>query len=833
MKLLRLAIRNVLRNVRRSLITIIAVGVGMASLVFLWGFIDGINEQMIDNSTSFVSGHLKIHRAGYHAEKSLYRAMPDDKGLRDKLRSTPQVEAIASRVEDKAMLSGASKTRGVRVVGVDPVNEKKVTTIYKTIVQGRYLLTSDDDGILIGDKMAEVLNLGIGDEAVLVTQAVDGSIGAGRYRVVGIFDTGIDVMDSGYAFLTLPAAQDLYSLWGQATALVARLVDRQQSDLVAKELKTMLGPDYEVLGWRKLMPSMVQMVSFHEAVNIIVIIIVFVVVAVGIANTVLMSVLERTREFGVMMALGTSRPQIIGLVVLECIILGLVGLVVGLGAGVALNSGFASTGIDLSSYTAAMETMPGLSAVVYPVTHWQHVAQVGAIVFAISILPAAYPAWRAASVEPVTAIRGLPKSHHESALPRASRTERTRAVFMAIAVRGIARNHRRAVLTASATAFGLAAFIFLYAMTEGWYDQMVENSTRYFSAHVQLQHKGFRLDMEPGLHINDYREQLKRIQADPLVRAATPRVQARAMVSSPMASEPLVLLGVDPVQEQKVTQLQKVIVSGSFLDDANANAIVLGKELARKLNVRVGEKVVVTTQQQDRSLGSAAYRVQGIFETGNEFFDQLLAMVPLSPAQRLIGLDQAVSSIAISLKDRRTSLEYAATMNSSSPSSLVTLPWETLMPVVVQMIEFTDVFFYIILAVVLFVIAMGIMNTLLMSVLERTREFGVMMALGTEPLQVLRIVLYESLVLSAIGIVVGTVLGIGVTTYFSKEGMNLSMFAGVSSTIPGMVPVIKPLLLVKNLWQPAIVLFLTGVITSLYPARRASRLEPVKAIHHV
>jgi len=339
--------------------------------------------------------------------------------------------------------------------------------------------------------------------------------------------------------------------------------------------------------------------------------------------------------------------------------------------------------------------------------------------------------------------------------------------------------------------------------------------------------------MEPGLHISDYRERLRNIQSDRLVRAATPRVQARAMVSSPMASEPLVLMGVDPLQEQKVTQLQKVIVSGTFLGDSSTNTIVLGKKLARKLKVRVGEKVVVTTQQQDRSLGSAAFRVQGIFETGNEFFDQLLAMVPLAPAQRLVGLGDAVSSIAVSLKDRRTSLQYAATANSRVPPSLVVLPWETLMPVVVQMIEFTDVFFYIILAVVLFVIAMGIMNTLLMSVLERTREFGVMMALGTEPLQVLRIVLYESLVLSAIGIAAGTLLGIGVTSYFSNEGMDLSMFAGVSSTIPGMVPVIKPLLLVKNLVQPAIVLFLAGVLTSLYPARRASRLDPVQAIHHV
>jgi len=833
MKLLQLALRNVFRNVRRSLITLAAVSVGMASLVFLWGFIDGINEQMVENSTSFVSGHIKVHRSGYHAEKSLYRAMPDDEGVRAKLLASPMVQAVSSRVEDKAMLSSVNKTRGIMVVGVDPVNEKNVTTIYQTVIRGSYLLPGDDTGVLIGDKIASVLGLDVGDEAVLLTQAVDGSIGAGRYRVVGIFDTGIDVIDSSYAFLTLTAAQDLYSLWGQATAWVARLSDRQQSALAATVLESSLGPKYEVLGWRDLMPSMVQMVSFHEAVNIIVIIIVFVVVGVGIANTVLMSVLERTREFGVMMALGTSRSQIIGLVILECVILGIAGLLVGLVLGVAINVGFATNGIDLTPYTAAMETMPGLSAIIYPITRWEHVAEVATIIFIISVVPALYPAWRASSVEPVTAIRGLPESIHKQSTPVSTAGERTRAVFVSIAARGIARNRRRAVLTASATAFGLAAFIFLYAMTEGWYDQMVENSTRYYSAHVQLQHKDFRLDMEPGLHIVDYQDQLQKIETDSSVKAATPRVQARAMVSSPMASEPLILLGVDSKREQAVTQLQKVIIAGTYLDDTGSNAIVLGKELARKLSVRIGEKVVLTTQQLDRSLGSAAFRVQGIFETGNEYFDQLLGVVPLPPAQSLVGLDGAVSSIAISLKNRRTSLETAASLGATSPSQLVALPWETLMPVVVQMIEFTDIFFYIILIVVLFVIAMGITNTLLMSVLERTREFGVMMALGTEPMQILRIVLYESLVLSAIGIIAGTVLGMALTTYFSMDGLDLSMFAGVGSTIPGMVPIIKPLLLFENLWQPAIVLFLTGIITSLYPARRASRLDPVTAIRHV
>jgi len=835
MILLRLAWRNVLRNVRRSLITVVAISVGLASLVFLWGLIDGMNEQMIENSTSYLTGHLKVHGKGYHDDRKLHRAITDDPAIRAEILKNSNVKALSARLEGKAMISGTDKSRGVIVVGVEPENEVKVTTINKTIIAGRYLRPNDKDGILIGDKMAKILGAKPGDETVLITQAADGSIGAGRYRIVGIYKTGIDAIDTNYTFLTLEAARDLYSMWGRATAWAIRLNQRQQSAQVEEALSRELGPDYEVLGWRKLLPSVVQAVLFHEAMTYIILGIMFVVVAVGIANTILMAVMERTREFGVMMALGTSRSQIVGLVILESMLLGIAGIIVGNIIGLGINFYLASTGLNLEQFTAALESMPGLTAIVYPASRWDHIAELSAIVFFISIVPALYPAWRAASIEPVEAIRGIRTQKARRHTAHEHKTQqRTRAVFWAIASRGMARNPRRALLTAGATAFGLAAFIVLYALIEGWYGQLVENSTRYFSAHVQIERQGFRLDMEPGLRIDGYEQILQKVKQDPRVLQASPRVQTRAMVSSPMASEPLLILGIDTQREQQVTQLQKVIVKGTYLAANEQNSIVLGKKVAKKLGIRIGEKVVVTAQQVNGDLGSAAYRVAGIFETGNEFFDGLMGLIPLSAGQELLGLDNSISTIAISLKDRRDSRVFASSLNSSMDNNgLEALPWETLMPVVVQMIEFSDVFFYIILAIVLFVIAMGIMNTLLMSVLERTREFGVMMALGTEPGQVLRIVIYESLALSAIGIVIGTILGIAVTAYYHNVGIDLTSLMQATEAIPGMTPILKPILIIGSLWWAAIALFVTGAVTAIYPATRAANLEPVTAIRHV
>ncbi len=835
MKLLRLAWRNVLRNVRRSLITIAAITVGLASLVFLWGLIDGMNEQMIENSTSYLTGHLKIHGKGYHDDKKLHRAISDDPAVRTEILKDSNIRALSARLEGKAMLSGTNKSRGVMVVGVDPENEVKITTIDRTVVEGRYLRPEDKNGILIGSKMAKILGTGVGEETVLITQAADGSIGAGRYRIIGIFDTGIDVIDTSYAFLTLEAARDLYAMWGRATAWAVRLNLRQQSAQVADALSRKLGSDYEVLGWRKLLPSVVQAVQFHEAMTFIILGIMFVVVAVGIANTILMAVMERTREFGVMMALGTSRLQIVGLVVLESMLLGIAGIILGNIAGLGINFYLASTGLNFEQFTAALESMPGLSAIVYPVSRWDHIAALSVIVFFISIVPALYPAWRAASIEPVEAIRGVRTGKTNQHMAREhKKRQRTRAVFWAIASRGIARNPRRALLTVSATAFGLAAFIVLYALIEGWYGQLVENSTRYFSAHVQIERQGFRLDMEPDLRIDEYEQVLQKVKQDPRIVEASPRVQTRAMVSSPMASEPLLILGVDAQREQQVTQLQKVIIKGAYLAANERNSIVLGQRVAKKLGIRIGEKVVVTAQQVNGDLGSAAYRLVGIFETGNEYFDGLMGLIPLSAGQELLGLNNSVSTIAILLNDRRDSRVFAGSFNSDMGNNkLEALPWETLMPAVVQMIEFSDVFFYIILAIVLFVIAMGIMNTLLMSVLERTREFGVMMALGTAPGQILRIVIYESLVLSAVGIVVGTILGIAVTAYYHSVGIDLTSLMQATEAIPGMTPILKPVLIIGSLWWAAIALFVTGAVTAIYPATRAARLEPVKAIRHV
>ena len=313
---LRLAFGNLQVNRRRTAITLLSVAVGVGGLVFLWAFIDGINAQMINNMTGYVTGDLKVHQRGFHDDREMNIALAERWNLTEEVSAVAGVAATTPRVTGHALASREDQSRALQVMGVDSATEPRVTRLDRSIVRGRYLERGNE--ILVGVDAAGALDVSPGDELVLVVQASDGSIGADRFEVVGVFETGIKRIDGFVAQMPLAAAQSLYAFQGRFTEIAARVQDADRLDEVVGTVGNQLRDrKVEVLGWPALMPSLVQMVAFHDAVAYIVIFVVFVVVAAGIVNTILMSVLERGREFGVMMALGTPSSRIVWLVLLE------------------------------------------------------------------------------------------------------------------------------------------------------------------------------------------------------------------------------------------------------------------------------------------------------------------------------------------------------------------------------------------------------------------------------------------------------------------------------------------------------------------------------------
>jgi putative ABC transport system permease protein len=401
-----MAWRNVWRNRRRSLLTVLAIALGLAFNIFMRGIGDGFHEQMVDNSVRAEIGHIQIHRAGYHDEPGLNKTLPDPKKVAAAIRTLPDVRGYSLRVLGGGLASTAENSSGVEILGVDPAQEQTVTTIQHAIVQGRYLAASLQRPILLGDRLAARLKVSVGDKVVLMVQAADGSMGAQLFKVSGIFRSGAPEMDEGVVFVLRSDAQNLFALGDRVTEAALLLGSSRDVPVALDTLRRDLSADpVEVLPWWQVEPFLQQFIQIDDAFFYIIVLIFFVVISTGILNTIMMSIFERVREFGVMMALGTKPRQVIKMVVQEALALGLVGVVCGSLIGSALTLYFAGQGINLSSFSAGAAALGITSSRVYSELTAANLLYSNLAVMAVVLLVALYPAIHAAGLRPVEAIR--------------------------------------------------------------------------------------------------------------------------------------------------------------------------------------------------------------------------------------------------------------------------------------------------------------------------------------------------------------------------------------------------------------------------------------------
>ena len=830
MILWRLAWRNVWRNRRRTIITVSAITIGVAALTFLWGFTDGMNREMVENTTRYFAGDAQVHLRGYHDDPTLDLALSDATPVIETVRSDPDVAAASVRIEGKALASRGDKSRGVMIVGVEPRTEVGVTDLFKAVVSGSPLDSSSASGVLIGEKLAASLGLKPGDELILVGQGYDGSVASSRVPVRGVFQTRIDELDGYVAVMPLDAVRAFLSAPGGATAIVLRLEDRAVLSTFQARLASRLGERYEVVGWPTLLPMVVASVRYHEVIGFVVLTIFFIVVAAGVANPVLMAVLERTREFGIMLAVGTSQARLLRLVLYEAVLLGLFGLVLGNALGIGVTAFFQDQGIDFSAFEAGLRTMPGLSDVVYPVVRMDRSIMISALLFVTACLVAVYPAAKAARLDPVAAIRGFAGRFRFRGRGRATKVRLP--VFVQVAARNILRNPRRTAITVGGTAFAIVAFVFLFGYYDGFGEQIIDNSTRYLTGHIQIERAGFRQDLAPELAVDGADELLTRLAREPNVEAAAPRVQAQALANSTTKSEGILLIGINPEAERKVTFINRAMAEGAMLRPGADRDIVIGRKLAGKLDVRLGDKIVVMAQAANGELGTGAYRISGIFATESASFDGSMAFITLSSAQSLLALGTRISTVNIRLADRSMMDLTADRLRRRFGGPLAVVTWPELLPQIDEMIRVIGVMRAIVLTIVFAVTTLAVMNTVFMAVTERTREFGVMTALGTPPGAIVRLVVYETAALMALASLIGYGIGALLVQYYARKGLDLSRFFEGYASIPGLTGISYLKLVVANIVGPGIILFLATLLASLYPAGRAARLDPAKAIRH-
>ena len=402
---LKMAWRNIRRNLRRTLITLSAITFGLAAMIIFFGFTDGFHAQWVENTVKAYTGHIQIYRSGYRDDPQLNRSIADAAEIIKELKTEPAVDTYAERVEVQGLISTAENSYGVLIRGIDTGEEVKITGIKERIIKGEYLNEDKGRGVLIGHRLAEKLNAEIGDKIVLMVQAADGSLTAELFRLQGTFRIGATELDSSFAIVTLKDAQALSLLGDRVTEIAVMLKNPVDVSPVSKRLKERLvSSGYEVYTWEELMPALQEMIDLDNIFMYLILLVVLVVVSLGILNTMLMSIMERTREFGIMMAVGTSPRNVILLVMLESFFIGIIGIISGAGIGIGINRIISIKGFDLSRWGGATEFFAILDPVIYPETDIINVLWSCAIVFLTALIVSVYPAVRAARLRPVEAM---------------------------------------------------------------------------------------------------------------------------------------------------------------------------------------------------------------------------------------------------------------------------------------------------------------------------------------------------------------------------------------------------------------------------------------------
>ena len=527
---LNIAWKNIWRNKRRTLLTVAAIAFSISITLATMAMSDGSHDAMLRQAIELFTGYVQVHRIGYQDNPGIEKSFKLTPEITEVLDKENLISGYSPRLQFGALIASEKNSMGAMVVGVIPSRESKVTVIgRKKMIEGEYLSDNDKNSIIIGNKLAENLNVKIGEDLVILTQGIDGSTGALRYKLKGIFRSGTDAMDRGITFIPLKNAQDLLLADGMVDSIAINTTDPKKVDSITEALRKGFGapifkkddftdwgslteslktheeplkmlvwnaldssvkkiiedwksgeelndgaktkitaafnkilndrnfyneetfkgfaltdegeklkskgignlsPDeiirfnrillqrifpfeiakkyqLEVMDWKQLMPEMVSYVKLDEYSGYLFLLVLIIVVIFGVLSAVFTSVLERTTEFGILLALGTKPRQVVLMVMLEALFLTTVGVFIGAGIGLAFSLYYVHHPIPLPESTSSMTSMYGMENVIYFAIYPEKMAIAVLLVTALSLLFSYYPAMKASNLKPDRAIRNI------------------------------------------------------------------------------------------------------------------------------------------------------------------------------------------------------------------------------------------------------------------------------------------------------------------------------------------------------------------------------------------------------------------------------------------
>jgi ABC-type lipoprotein release transport system permease subunit len=402
---LRLAWRNIWRYRRRTLIVVLAIALGLALMMWYDGLIAGFDQAIYGNAIKVLGGNIQVYAEGYHSKTNSNALLPlaDDQAVVKAALAQPQVLAATRRITTGGLATSREGAFAVEITGIEPEKEKDVNLAAQHVIAGRYLTSSDADMILIGKGLADAMDIQVNDRITLVGQATHAQTRQRTMTVAGIFDLGMPDLEKRTIYVSLSEAQDLYGLTGQTSEVAIVLKQLGDEGVVIAKLRPIL-PGYEIDSWETNFPELQATINTKSgAMNIFGVIMVL-IAAIGILNMLLMAVYERTREIGLLGAMGLKPRQISFLFILEGTLIGLVGVVVGIILGLLINGLLKQVGLDFTQYASLTSYMALISGRVYPTWGVDKLLWRSLTVAIISALAAFYPAREAAQREPADAL---------------------------------------------------------------------------------------------------------------------------------------------------------------------------------------------------------------------------------------------------------------------------------------------------------------------------------------------------------------------------------------------------------------------------------------------
>ena len=405
-------------------------------------------------------------------------------------------------------------------------------------------------------------------------------------------------------------------------------------------------------------------------------------------------------------------------------------------------------------------------------------------------------------------------------------------MIISIAWRNIWRNKMRSLVVILAVTLGLFGTLFMIALSNGMVEQKISESIHNEISHIQVHNPEFLQDNSLKYPVENADSIVAAAYRIPGVVGVTSRIKTTAMASTASNGTGIIIHGIDPGAEKKVTRISQCLVEGDYFDtESRTPRILISQKLAGKLKAKMGSKIVITLQNVQGDLVYGLFRVKGIYKTSNGMFDELNLFVLREDIISLTGFDPSnATEIAILMNETEQTGHAVAELQKALPG-LSILPWNILEPTLKMLSSMMDQMSYFLLIIILAAMAFGIVNTMLMSILERTRELGMLMSVGMNRRKIFMMIMLETIFLASVGTAVGVALSAATIKATSAKGINFAAWAEGFESL-GYSALVYPALYPSLYITLTVMVIVTAIAASIYPARKALRLNPAEAVRH-